>query len=282
MECIIHCGLHKTGTSSIQHSALMQADKLLAHGVLYAVPNPRGERTQHADLARALIQGDVGYVKETLDLLIAEAERKQVGRILLSSEELLSAIVRQGPLFVTDVTLRFKAVRLVLVTRKLDKWLPSIIKQHMKIGEFCFAEWATKFYANFCSLPLNGAIKLETLAAGHGWITTQTLQYETLMGGGSSGLVSRFFAEVLGVPWEGDEMWVNKAPPLPETLLAGFAARAPGASLQSAEQLVQSVIDEQRGAAVEAVIETAIADFATNVVRTLDREKFGRWADNFL
>ena len=88
MRVVLHIGLHKTGTTFLQACLLRNSEWLSERGIFYK-PWGRGQ-TSHYTIVRefATDSGDLRKGKAALKRLIAEAEDRSSGILLISSEML--------------------------------------------------------------------------------------------------------------------------------------------------------------------------------------------------
>lgn len=143
-ELIVHCGLHKTGTTALQNFLLANRETLKAQGVLYPQTGvPQGLSGQH-NLAWEMAR-DRRYRSEAgnLDALFAEIAGFS-GRVVLSSEEFETSI--QHPDRWARVMARTEAsglaVHIVVYVREVSAQLRSVYLQKLRSGfgqEFALA-----------------------------------------------------------------------------------------------------------------------------------------------
>lgn len=88
MRTFIHIGLHKTGTTFIQHLANKNHENLLQMGRIYY--DPRDEYPAHHDAAWQLLRGNVDAFNE----MASRAKEKNAETLLISSEDLESLLFR--------------------------------------------------------------------------------------------------------------------------------------------------------------------------------------------
>lgn len=132
----IHCGLHKTGTTSLQHALRDNADKLLNHGILY--PNigvPKNHAGQH-NLAWQMgryrrfdpANGDWNALIDSI--------RDFDGSVLLSSEDFENSLLE--PAHWKNLVSKFRKLdfQLVFVVYLRDPvtYLESLYLEHLKSG----------------------------------------------------------------------------------------------------------------------------------------------------
>lgn len=133
MEIILHIGMGKTGTSSIQEALLLNRDNLLKQGVLYLgmwfdIIEPkfakisgqadffRSSPDEMKDLARVFVRNVAARLKET------GAEKA-----IISNEEIYAQVGAISP-FIAEIK-EFTKVRLISYVRDPREWLPSAYNQ---------------------------------------------------------------------------------------------------------------------------------------------------------
>lgn len=150
MECVIHIGTEKTGTTAIQRSLDAHVDLLLDTGILWPPVLRHGEDTSVA--CYAMDDATIDLRKRRRNLLTPEAiaafradfeerllrERQAAppdGRVLIVNEHLsrmreVSEVARLKAL----VTRFASRVRIVLYLRRQDRMMRSMYSQIIKIG----------------------------------------------------------------------------------------------------------------------------------------------------
>ena len=121
MKLVIHAGIHRTGTTSLQMALAANRDALAARGVAY----PGAERS-HQALAWALHRGQSG-AREVLALL-KDAEAAGADRVVLSGEDFA---IHTDLGWLREVAARIDT-RAVFYLRRQDHWVMSWYNQHVK------------------------------------------------------------------------------------------------------------------------------------------------------
>ena len=119
MQLVIHAGIHRTGTTSLQRTLARNRAALLAQGVAYP-----GEAPNHQALAWELVRGQSG-AREVLALVEA---RRRARRVVLSGEDFA---IHEDLGWLAAVAARHD-VRVVIYLRRQDHWLMSWYNQHVK------------------------------------------------------------------------------------------------------------------------------------------------------
>lgn len=91
MKLLIHCGLHKTGSTFFQHVCNDNADALATHGVYY---QKQGGYPAHHEAAWRLLIGD----EAPLLAMVKEAQAANCHTLILSSEDLEGALYDERPI----------------------------------------------------------------------------------------------------------------------------------------------------------------------------------------
>lgn len=150
MELVIHCGAHKTGTSSIQSLLFEQRQELLNRGVLY-IP---GAELNHIGIVNFLHQPATPVsTRNTIRSRIVctidnYRSRKEMEKVLVSHESFFSFVnIHQGGgdfygstnqslknLELLELGELFSSVRIVLYIRRQDEFLQSLYMQNLSSG----------------------------------------------------------------------------------------------------------------------------------------------------
>lgn len=121
MKLVIHAGVHRTGTTSLQRVMEKERAALAARGVVYP-----GTETNHQGLAWALHRRQAGAAE--VRAIIADARAAGAHTVVLSGEDF--AIHRDlgwlGPVAAEVET------RVVFYLRRQDHWVMSWYNQHVK------------------------------------------------------------------------------------------------------------------------------------------------------
>jgi hypothetical protein len=121
MRLVIHAGIHRTGTTSLQRFLARNRAALAARGLVY----PGAESSQQA-LAWSLHRGQAG-AKAVLEL-VGEASAADAGQLVLSGEDFA---IHRDLAWLEAVAARVD-VRAVFYLRRQDHWLMSWYNQHVK------------------------------------------------------------------------------------------------------------------------------------------------------
>lgn len=159
-ELFIHIGVHKTGTSAIQHFMDNNRDVLLReYNLYYPEVVDDSHWFQHNYLANCLKKGDGQridkFIKEAIDIS---------DRLLLSSESFSgAATIPNGLKLVKD---SFDSVKIIAYVRRQDLWLESVYRQliknkRLKITD-TFDLWVDKFLNDSSALYSCDWMKLLT------------------------------------------------------------------------------------------------------------------------
>jgi len=85
LQYYIHIGIHKTGSTAIQHFLHHNHDALLNHGILYPKVGLHG--TGHHEIAWAAMRRDTAFCNGFMREFARQALHCYAYRIVLSSEE---------------------------------------------------------------------------------------------------------------------------------------------------------------------------------------------------
>jgi hypothetical protein len=122
MQLVIHAGIHRTGTTSLQRFLAANRAALAGRGVAY--PAVAGSENNHQPLAWGIIRGERGP-----DDVLALAAEAAAARLLVLSGEDFS--VRRDLGWVRRVAEALDT-RVVFYLRRQDHWLMSWYNQHVK------------------------------------------------------------------------------------------------------------------------------------------------------
>jgi hypothetical protein len=211
---VLHAGVGKTGTSSLQCFLAANQEQLLRHGVHYPTGSDHDEAVaghvtsgNAAGLAVALrYSGATGPapVARTLDRLLADCP-PEASVALLSSEMLARARAHQLAMLREHAVARGHRVRAVILVRHYSDWLLSIYQQHVKVkGESrSFADYARE-------APIRVADTVRHYDQAFGEDAVTVLSYDTIR----HRLVEAFLEQALGLPSQGfriPPVWVNRS-----------------------------------------------------------------------
>jgi hypothetical protein len=119
MKVVIHAGIHRTGTTSLQGFLADHRELLKSHGVVYP-----GERPNHQQLAWALKRGDAGA--PDVNAIIEAGGPDQT--VVLSAEDFC---IHTDLKWLGEVAGSHE-VRAVFYLRRQDHWIMSWYNQHVK------------------------------------------------------------------------------------------------------------------------------------------------------
>jgi hypothetical protein len=135
MTSVVHIGLHKTGSSTLQ-SHLAGSRRLLAdQGFCY----PQGwaaNKTQHSHMALFLRDRKVETYEAEFQRVTGEFRRSGCPHLILSGEEFSTLRPDAVQKFGADLKTVTEPVRIILYVRNLYRLVISIISQHSKGGKF--------------------------------------------------------------------------------------------------------------------------------------------------
>lgn len=135
-ELVVHCGLHKTGTTALQNFLTGNRAVLRRHGVLYPlVGTPHNLSGQHniawqmaRDRRFRSVWGDIEALFEEIGSFD--------GRVILSSEEFEGSLLHpdRWPRLVGRAAASGYQVRLVVYRREVSAFLQSVYLQKLRSG----------------------------------------------------------------------------------------------------------------------------------------------------
>jgi len=136
----IHCGLPKTGTTSIQKYFAQHRIELRVQGYDYPEIGVNGDKTAHHNLAREILKHKdyVGELGSIADFWMYCASGTTCPNLILSSEGLTHCLFRARNdllAFMSEAKRRVRALRIIFTFRKFFKIAESTYLDHLKKGE---------------------------------------------------------------------------------------------------------------------------------------------------
>jgi len=131
MQILVHLGLNKCASTTIQRALAAAQAGLRRHGVFYPV---EGGRPAQYGLSRHYGFGPdiAGVTPRSLRWMMAEADKRHCTRMILSSEYLSLCRPAAIAAFVADLEALGADARFVLFSRELVAWLRSLFNQYVK------------------------------------------------------------------------------------------------------------------------------------------------------
>lgn len=131
---VIHAGMPKTGTTSLQRALAGAQDALREHGVAYPAAFRNAENIAHHQLPADLLSPDAARGQAFLDYLAEESAPV----VLVSSEAFINLFSRRsifGFVCFLEACCRLRPVRIVVVLRRIDSFMQSMYLHSVKTGE---------------------------------------------------------------------------------------------------------------------------------------------------
>lgn len=129
---LVHIGSHKAGSTSIQDAAYLEAEKLLAAGVVFPVRRPYYKNDQHSQIAQSIQVGNWRRVERFLEKARQEAVRMEAGMVFLSGEEFWTLSPRKVAKFSKICQNYFGEISFIFVTRDDRERLYSNFKHFLR------------------------------------------------------------------------------------------------------------------------------------------------------
>ncbi|HEX3431084.1 MAG TPA: hypothetical protein VHT03_09370 [Rhizomicrobium sp.] len=132
---VIHIGLHKVASTTLQHSLHALRPDLAAQGFFYPgddLPHPK----QHSDLALFLHEAGEEKYRTAMDAILRDFRNLEGANLLLSGEEFSSLLPAQIEALHRDLAETGRQFRVVLYVRNLYRIAISAIAEHSKTGKF--------------------------------------------------------------------------------------------------------------------------------------------------
>lgn len=131
---VIHIGLHKVASTTLQHSLRALKVKLEKQGFFYPTDH-LPLRTQHSDLATFLREDDQAKYRAAMGAILDEFDRRGYANMLLSGEGFSSLLPAQIEVLHRDLAQTGRQFRVVLYVRNLYRHTMSAIAQKGKSGK---------------------------------------------------------------------------------------------------------------------------------------------------
>jgi hypothetical protein len=131
---LLHIGVHKTGTTSIQHALHAYADPSLHQDFYYPqnLPLLAVHTSQHSELAFAVQEGRVDDIEAFFAHVLRNARRKGSRTVVLSGEVFSLLTRSEIALFGNRAAACFDEVKICAMTRDLFEHCRSLVQQSMK------------------------------------------------------------------------------------------------------------------------------------------------------
>jgi hypothetical protein len=151
VKIVLHIGMHKAGSSAIQHMLWHNSKRLLKKGFCY--PQPATGQQAHHDVAWAIRSSTGGRTPQpvagdVLAKLKRQLQRSDCHTAILSSEEFEFATA-PDPLRMIRRELPADPLQIVVYLRRQDKFLVSEYGQHLKMPETRFSGSIHDFYMRY-------------------------------------------------------------------------------------------------------------------------------------
>jgi hypothetical protein len=151
MKIVLHIGMHKAGSTAIQHMLWHNRDRLLKKGFCY--PQPAAGQQGHHDLAWAIRAAAGGKTPrpvtgDVLAKLKRQLQRSDCHTAILSSEEFEFATT-PDQLRMIRRELPADPLQIVVYLRRQDKYLVSEYGQHLKMPQTRFSGSIHDFYMRY-------------------------------------------------------------------------------------------------------------------------------------
>ncbi len=133
-SALLHIGLHKTGSTTLQNAFVANRVVLMDQGIFYP-EHHLPSRTQHSHLALFLRSGQVERYTTAIDAIVGDFVAGGYSRLVLSGEEfstLKSELVHQVH---ASLVPYFGEIRIILYVRNLFQFMLSLIAQYSKAGD---------------------------------------------------------------------------------------------------------------------------------------------------
>ena len=145
MELLVHIGLHKTGTTSLQNFFFRNQVELRRYGIYFGfsiqnahhyIPNVISDSYSRLESLSSEYPSDLDY-KFLITSMVNEASTMGVNKILLTSEDFLQLSQFQFEVFLQDMLNQgFEQIKFIVVERDFNERLLTSINQIISGGDF--------------------------------------------------------------------------------------------------------------------------------------------------
>jgi hypothetical protein len=134
-QSVIHIGLHKAASTTLQHSLYAIRQELVEQGFFY--PTDRlPHRKQHSDLAIFLRDADAEQYSMAMGAILGDFRKLEQANLLLSGEEFSLLQPEQIETLHRDLAQTERPFRVIMYTRNLYRVAISAIAEQSKTGKF--------------------------------------------------------------------------------------------------------------------------------------------------
>jgi len=134
-QSVIHIGLHKAASTTLQHSLYALRQELAAQHFFYPA-DILPHWAQHSDLAIFLRDAEVQKYRTAMDAILSDFRHLKNANLILSGEEFSSLRPEQIKVLHSDLTTTGRQFRVVLYVRNLYRIAISAVAEQSKSGKF--------------------------------------------------------------------------------------------------------------------------------------------------
>lgn len=146
MELIIHIGVHKTATTTIQRYLYDNRDTLIKKNILYPLVGCEWGKGHH-NIASALNKSNFKLVHTYIKHIQEEAKMVFAKKIVISSEAF--SLTKNHKKFLNIVNLFFSEVKIICVARRQDSLAESLYNQNIKSPAVRYTKGIEDFLIDF-------------------------------------------------------------------------------------------------------------------------------------
>src|SRR6266567_3225158 len=157
MRVVLHVGMPKAGSTSIQNAMLAHADLLVRHGISFTAGDP--DFTSDHELYGLTLARAEKMLSAAIDSKLAAAEEQGAKTTVFSAERLFTLAQEPELSSLLDVfRSRTNDFEIVIVVRALERFLRSYLRQLIDNGMFYLddldqAAWCAACVRTFWELP---------------------------------------------------------------------------------------------------------------------------------
>lgn len=132
---MLHVGMHKTGSTSIQFFSCKNRSVLRDHNILY--PSPGSTGVAHHGIGKLAYSGDQKGFEEVILKIIEEAELSNCSNILISSEVFCKSLEVPNTIY-PILREKFRKIEIIFYVREPLSWTKSAYGQQVRQKDICY------------------------------------------------------------------------------------------------------------------------------------------------
>lgn len=158
MRLIVHAGLHKTGTSSLQRHFRRNQKAYIEQGLYYprellrVLDTPSSETSEggHVHFTKILENPNSDFSKKFLGKIVKKSRELSCHTVIISSETILAPRMKIHESAARVLRSKFEQIEIVTYLRRQDKWADSFYREYITWPR----QRETRCFETFCSEEL--------------------------------------------------------------------------------------------------------------------------------